>query len=111
MTEDTNVQITEELKRLSRRIESIAITQDKLFSDREILEDILSRLSSVETALKLNRASQTENAKDIRAGISGVKDAVENKIDEVSETIEDKTVIVKGSTDNVVQKIINKIVG
>ena len=105
----TSTVITNELKRLSRRIEDIAKTQDLLFKDREILEDILTRLTSLENAMDTQRSTQTENAKNIKADISDVKDAVEAKVDEVTDTMDDKTVILKSPKQGVFEKIISRI--
>ena len=107
----TNADVSDELKRLSRRIEEIGKTTDLLFNDRELLEDILARLSAVESAIHLSRSTQTENAKNTKADINEVKDIVEAKVDEVNETIDSQTVIVKSPKESVLQKIINKVGG
>ncbi len=107
----TETHITDELKRLSRRIEEIGKTADLLFNDREILEDILHRLGAVESALNLNRSTATENARNTKADINEVKEIVEAKVDEVNQTIDEKTLIVKSPQQSVVQKIINKLGG
>jgi len=107
----TEPHIADELKRLSRRIEEIGKTTNLLFQDRELLEDILSRLLAVESAINLQRATQTENAKNTKADINEVKDIVDAKIDEVNETIDNKTVIVKSPKESILQKIINKVGG
>ena len=107
----SSTDISDELKRLSRRIEEIGKTADLLYQDRELLEDILSRLSAVESAINLQRSTQTENAKNTKADINEVKEAVEAKVDEATEMIDDKTVIVKSPTKSIIQKIINKVGG
>lgn len=107
----SNTQISDELKRLSRRIEEIGKTLDLLYQDREILEDVLSRMTAVETAIHLQRSNATENAKDIKENIDDVKNVVEAKVGEVSESMDDKTLIVKSPKESVIQKIINKIGG
>jgi predicted transcriptional regulator len=101
--------INQRLDQLSERVEEIAKAQKRLSNDREILEDILLRLGQLEAALKLNRSTQTDVAKDIRADISGVQDAVEAKVDEVTESMDDKTLIVKSPRESVIQKILKKI--
>lgn len=106
-----DTEITDELKRLSRRIEEIGKTIDLLFADREILEDVLSRMTAVENAMHLQRSTATENAKNIKADISEVKDAVEAKVGEVAETMDSKTVIVRAPKQSVIQTIIGKLKG
>lgn len=104
-----DTKITDEVKRLSRRIEEIGKTLDLLYQDREILEDILTRLSSVEGALNLQRTNQTEMVKNIKADIGEVKDTVEAKMDEAAVAMNENTLIVKSPTESVIQKIINKV--
>lgn len=106
-----DIKIIDEMKRLSRRIEEIGKILDLLFKDREILEDILTRLSSVENALHLQRSSQTEMAKNIKADIGDVQEAVEAKIDEATVNMDEKTLIVKSPTESVIQKIIHQVSG
>jgi len=103
--------IIDELKRLSRRIEEIRKVLDLLFKDREILEDLLTRMSAVENALKLQRATTTESTKDLRADVAEMKDMVETKVDQVSETMDNKTVIVKTAQPNMIQKIVDRLKG
>lgn len=104
-------QVSDELKRLSRRIEEIGKTLDLLYQDREILEDVLSRMGAVETAIHLQRSNATENAKDIKENIDEVKDVVEAKVGEVSENLNDKTVIVKSPKQSIIEKIMGKLGG
>ena len=107
----TNIGVTNELKRLSRRIEDIGKTLDLLFADREILEDLLSRMSAVEAAIHLQRSTATETAKNIKQDIEEVKDVVEAKVGEVSEMVDDKTVVLKNPSEGVLERIINKVRG
>ncbi len=99
----------EELKKIVRRLDSLQKTTDLLFQDRNILEDILSRLSAVEQALHLNKEHQTEMQKDMKADVKDVKFAVQDKIDEVKETMTEKTVIVNAKNQNLFQKLLDKI--
>jgi hypothetical protein len=107
----TDSNIADELKRLSRRIDEQRKNLDLLMADRNILEDILTRMTAVENAMHLQRSTATENAKDIKADIVEVRDAVEAKVGEVSESMDDKTVILKSSNQNVIQKIFDKVSG
>jgi len=107
--EDTDV--ANELKRLSRRIDDVSKTTDSLMTDRNILEDILTRLTAVENALHLQRATATENAKNLKADISEVGAVVEAKVDAVTENIDKHTVIVKSPQESVIQKILHRVGG
>jgi len=99
---------TEELKKISRRLDTLQKTTDLMMGDRNILEDILSRLSAVENALHLNKDHQTEMQKDTKADILDVKHAVEDKVEEVQLNIADNTVILKSKNQSMLEKITNK---
>lgn len=107
--------IQDELKKLVRRVDTLQKSVDVQVADRNILEDILARLSAVEQALRINRDHQTEMQKDTKADILDVKhaveDKIENKIDEVRLGIEDKTILVKSTTDNIFTKIKKMVKG
>lgn len=104
-------EIVDELKRLSRRINEQGKTIDLIMQDRNILEDILHRLGAVESALNMSRSTATENAKNAKEDISEIKDIVDAKVDEISQTIDGKTLIVKSPKESVLQKIINRVGG
>lgn len=103
--------VTNELKRLSRRIDSHGKTIDLIYKDRDILEDILNRLTAIESAINLQRSKATDTAKEIKTNIEGVQEAVEAKIDQVNVVTDEKTVIVKGPKDNVLKQIVDKVSG
>ena len=104
-----DTKLVDEMKRISRRLDEQGKTLDLLFKDREILEDILTRLSAVENALHLQRSAQTEMAKNIKADIGDVQEVIEAKMDEKALEIDEKTVIVKSPRDSVIKKILSKI--
>jgi division protein CdvB (Snf7/Vps24/ESCRT-III family) len=101
-----NEDITNELKRLSRRIEEIGRVVDLVSADRDILEDVLTRLTAVENAMHLSRSVATDNVKQIKEDINGVKDIVEAKVDQVNENFNERTVVVKAAKMSVVQRIL-----
>ena len=105
------IQLADEVKRLSRRFDDLGKTIDTLTNDREIFEDILTRLTAVESALHLQRASQTEMVKDIKSDIGDVQSAVEAKMDEAAVAMDENTLIVKSPTKSVIEKIIDKVKG
>lgn len=84
----------EDLKRIVRRLDSLQRTIDLLYNDRNILEDVVSRLLAVEQSLQLNKAHQTEIQKDIKADVRDVQNIVESKVDEVRGEISNKTILV-----------------
>jgi len=104
-------EIINELKRLSRRVDDVSKTTDSLMEDRNILEDILTRLTALENAMHLQRATATENAKNLKADISEVSAVVEAKVDSVTENMDSHTVIVKSPKESVLQKIIHRVGG
>ena len=74
----------DDLKKVVRRLDTLQKTTDLMMADRNILEDILTRLSAVEQALHLNKEHQTEVQKDMKAGMLDVKHGVEDKVDEAT---------------------------
>lgn len=90
-------------------MDSLQKTVDLLYNDRSLMEDILSRVSQVETALNLNRVHQKEVQKDINANIQEAKFATEDKVNEVKDIMDEKTLIVKANTQTLFSKIINKL--
>jgi len=91
------IEIVNELKKVIRRIEDQRRTIDSIHADRDLLEDILNRMTAIESALNLQRSHATETAKNIKADISDVKVVVQDKIEEVSEQIVQKPIKKKKS--------------
>ena len=102
-------QISDSLKELSRRVDTLQKSVDTQVADRNILEDILTRLSAVEQALHMNKDHQTDVAKDMKADLLDVKHAVDDKIEEVRLDIKDNTVLVKSATTGIIDKIKAKL--
>lgn len=98
-------QIQDELKRLVRRVDTLQKSVDIQIADRNILEDILARLSAVEQALHMNKDHQTEMQKDLKADVKDVQAAVEDKVNEVKNTIGEKTIVVKSKSDSMFAKL------
>jgi hypothetical protein len=107
----TDTGISDELKRVSRRLDQQQKTLDLLFHDRDIFEDMQIRLTAIENAMHLQRATATENAKNTKADIKEVVSMVEAKVDEVNESIDKQTVVVKSPKESVIERIINKVTG
>lgn len=104
-------ELVDEFKRLSRRIDEQGKTIDLVCKDRDILEDILHRLGVIESVLNIQGSTIKENAKNAKADMIEVKDIVEAKVDEVNQTIDEKTLIVKSLKESVLQKIVNTVTG
>lgn len=99
------LKISDELKKMSRRLDSIQGTVDLLFKDRDMLEDLVNRVSQLEHALNMNREHQTDVSRDIQNEVKKIELAVEDKIDEVRMSVEDKTIIVKSSSESIFNKL------
>ena len=97
--------IKDELAKLVRRVDSVQKSVDILNADRNILEDIVTRLSAVEQALHLNKDHQDEMNKNIKQEIREAGAIVENTVHEIKNTIGEKTVIVKSKTDSIFAKL------
>lgn len=95
---------TDDIKALSRRIDSLQKSVDTMVNDRNISEDILARLGAVEMALHLNVENQMNMTKDIRADISEVKFTAED----VKNGIDDKTMVISTNNKGIFDKL-NKI--
>ena len=99
----------EEFKKIVRRLDTLQKTVDLMMGDRNMFEDILSRLGALEQAQHLNKDHQTEVQKDIKADILDVKHAIEDKVDEIRLDTADKTVIVKTNDESIFTKILHKL--
>ncbi len=94
------IPVEDELANIKRRLESLQKTLDLLYQDRNMMEDIVSRLQMVENALHLNKEHQTEVQQDIKQEINSVKDS-----------IGEKTVILKGTSRNYLSELWEGIKG
>mgnify|MGYP001563020866 CR=1 FL=1 len=82
-------EINNELKKLTRRVDSVQHSVDLNMKDRDILEDLLGRMTSVEAVLEANRKHQDLKTQDIKADIQDVHDKVEQTASETQETVEE----------------------
>lgn len=90
--------IAEELGKLARRVESIEKTVDLLSTDeRNVLEDINARLAAIEEQMAITRRHDETVRKDIKEEVQlagdRVAEAVENKVSEIQNVIQNKKVI------------------
>lgn len=90
--------IAEVLEKLVRRVDSIEKNVDLLSTDeRNILENINSRLAAIEEQMQITRNHDNAVRKDIKEEIQIANDRVvarvETKVDEISDQIEKKKVV------------------
>ena len=90
----TTTKIEIELQRISRRMDAFQAAQDLAVGDRNILEDILLRLESVERALHMSREKAGEVQKDIKSDIHTLQGAVEDRVQEVQKTLNNKEILI-----------------
>ena len=106
-----NQQIINELHALKRRQDSIEAGITLLNKDRNMLEDILSRLTQVEIALNLNKDHQTEMQQNIKQDIAHAQQQSNNKVEEIKKVINEQTVVVKTGSENLFKMIWSKLKG
>lgn len=110
MGSTTKIEI--ELQRISRRMDAFQAAQDLWVGDRNLLEDILLRLEAVEHALHMNRENQTETQKTLKADIHDLQGVVEDKVNGVQKTLNNKEmVIVPKDKIGIIKKLLKQIKG
>ena len=86
-----NLKIQDELSKVNRRLERLEKGLDILNSDREILEDVVGRLTALEEQTRLTRQHDNAVRKDIKEEINTSGDrvvaAVQNEIERKVKTI------------------------
>jgi chromosome segregation ATPase len=80
--------LEDEIKKNSRRIETMQKSLDLLYEDRSILEDIVAKLNTLLEQFQLNRNRSEKQTQDIKFEVQEVKDKVEDKIGDVGNTVE-----------------------
>ena len=73
--------IKQELEKITRRLDSLEKRFDIADSDRNILEDVVGRLTSLEEQQKLTRQHDNEVRKDIKEEIQLANDRVVAKVE------------------------------
>lgn len=87
--------MTDEFKKSHRDMDQLQKTVDLLYKEREIMEDTQGSIQSFKELSIHNRNHQDNAIKGVKTDINQVKEAVELKIDEVKNIMDDHTVIVK----------------
>ena len=78
----------DQAKQMLRRQDSIEKTLNLIFKDREILEDVLVRLGTLEDKVKLLTDRHQSMEKNTKADLKDVIENVENIKDEVQKVAE-----------------------
>jgi gas vesicle protein len=96
-----------DLKSIVRRLDSVEKNLDMVLKDRDMFEDILLQLSELKNAVHMNRERQGEIKKELSADIKDVQNAVEDKVQEVKDVVDNKEIlIVKPNVFDKVKKML-----
>ena len=102
----------EEQEKTNRRLESMQRTVDLLFADREIFENVLSRLTAIEEKLGLTSQHDETIRKDIKSEIQMSGDRlqakVETKIDEIKSMVAKKKTMRPPSEKNWWERFVDR---
>lgn len=113
-------QLTDELKKVVRRVDTLQKSVDLLYQDRTILEDMQASITSLKEVLLTSRQHQDLMTKDLKFDVKEVGDKVEAKIDEVKENVrtnvgtmvesieKKKTIVVKESWFNRLKNVLKR---
>jgi len=93
------------INRLTRRLDELQKTVDLLFEDRKILEEVLGSIAHLKEIVHTSQSHQDNLTKDVKAEIKDVQFAVEDKVEEVKQTI-DKKKIIKISGKSILSKLL-----
>ena len=102
--------IWEELRKNTRRINSLQRSVDLINADREILETIQGRIAGLEEQIKLMRKHDTESAKTLTAEVAASGERIESKVEEIHDTIEAKKII-KTKPESLWQRLAKRLRG
>lgn len=95
--QDLKDYIKDEIGKIVRRQDSLQNSIDLINADREILENIQGRLTSLEEQTKLSRQSDKEAQKNISYQINKVDEAVrttiQEEVGEMKDVIESKKIL------------------
>ena len=75
-----NLEIQDELGNITRRLSSVEKRLDLLNADREILEDLVARLTALEEQTRLSRQNDETIRKDLKEEIQMAGDRIENTV-------------------------------
>lgn len=103
--------LSDDVQKVARRQDITQKSIDTMNTDRNMFEDMLTRLSAVEHALHLNKDHQTEMNKNIKEEIREAGAIVENTVHDIKDKIDNKTIVVKSTNENIVEKIMKKLGG
>jgi len=87
-TENWIEKFLDEFKRLARRTESTEKTVNMIYQGQDLQEKTATRQLAIEDRLKMLEDRVASLEKHSRAGMQDVKNTVEDKIDELKETMD-----------------------
>lgn len=93
----------QQTKQVIRRLDSLEKNMELVLKDRNLLEDIELQLSELKTALHMNRERQGEVKKELSADMKDVQNAVEDKVQEIKDIVDNKEILLVKS--NVFDKV------
>lgn len=96
--------LTDEVKRLTRHVDTLQTSVDLLYKDRAILEELIASVGHLKEISIQTRVHQDNANQDLKATVKQTSEEVQDKI-------EDKTVILKTKDKNIVEKFIEKVGG
>lgn len=93
--------LSDEFKKLIRRVDGLQKSVDLLYQDREILEDMQGSIKALQEVLLYNRQHIDNAVKEVKAEVieQGLK--VEDKVEKVKTTVEDN---ISGLLQNIEKK-------
>ena len=103
MTDQSNLQIlriNEKITDIERRLNSVEKYSELIYKDRELLVEIQGSVAHLKSMILANQGHQDNVSKDIKADIGDVQAKVVDKVDQVSDKINDKTVVIKTAEEN-----------
>lgn len=82
------------VKQLVRRVNSIQKTLDLINDDRNLLEEIIEKLTSLKDSFHSTRDHIDKRTKDIKSDVAEFSHKVEDSVDKLSDSIEEKATVV-----------------
>ena len=106
MTDSLEIlRINEKITNIERRLDSIEKYSELIYKDRELIVEIQGSVAHLKSMMVANQEHQDNNVKSTKAEIGGVQDIVEAKIDQVHETLDNKTMVIKSPSRNIFEKV------
>lgn len=98
----------DDYKKLQRDIDDIKKYLELVYKEREIIESLQGSVKHLQTIILANQEHQDITKKDLKSDIKDVANIVEAKVDEVHQTMDNKTIVI-AKDQNILSKIMKKI--